>query len=310
MKIAFYAKHHTFGGLNCNGGTRTILKSIETLKKLGHDAFYVATVDKFTWFKHDKPKKKIPPDTDVCIAVSISDLGPLLREAPKTCRVAYWARPFEYWHFNRGKIRVVLKDAGVKIYVNSEWQHAELKAFGLKSEILYQGLDFDQWEDQLIRAIPTIGFLYSTKKRKRWKDCEELAKRLPAFRFVAYGTEKLKKPEWLGEYIRNPKHEELVELYSKCHIWFAPTELEGLHNCPMEANLCGSLVVCSSKPRNGCLDFATPETAMIYDDLDEAVDMILEPDYDRLFNMQMLLRDKIGSREENMYKLVQSLEKL
>ena len=307
MKIAFYAKHHTYGGLANNGGTRTILKSIEALKKLGHEAFYVATVDKFTWFKHDKPKKAIPKDTDVCIAVSISDIQPMMKETPKTARVAYWGRPFESWQMNTARIHKLLKDFGGKIFVNSGWQQEELTRLKIKSEIIYNGVDFEDWEDQLIRDIPTIGFLYSSRDTKRWKDCEEIAKMLPAFRFVAFGNEKYSKPDWMATYLRRPKHEALVDHYSQCHIWFAPSKAEGFHNPPAEANLCGALVVCSGRTRNGMGDYARSDTAMVYDNLGEAIQMILDPDYERVFNMQILLRDKIGSREENMYKMVRSL---
>ena len=79
MKIAFYGNHTYWGQLNNNGGTRSILLSINALKKLGHEAVFVAHKDRFTWFEHDKPVHKIPRDADAVVAISISEVDAVLK---------------------------------------------------------------------------------------------------------------------------------------------------------------------------------------------------------------------------------------
>ena len=75
-----------------------------------------------------------------------------------------------------------------------------------------------------------------------------------------------------------------------------------------EAALCGAAVVCSRYPHNGMSDYATDDTAMLYNDLKEAVEMLNNPDMSKVVKMQELLRDKIGTREKNMKRLVRCLE--
>jgi hypothetical protein len=97
----------------------------------------------------------------------------------------------------------------------------------------------------------------------------------------------------------------LVKFYQSCDIWFVPCKREGLHNVPMEANLCGSLIICSDSPTNGCMDYCNRDTAHIYSTLKEAVGMIERPDFTKVKRMQKLLREKIGNREKNMKQLVE-----
>ena len=120
------------------------------------------------------------------------------------------------------------------------------------------------------------------------------------------------KQDFLTESVYNVDHDKLCDAYSSCHIWFAPTENEGLHNVPMEANLCGCLVVCGDEPLNGMIyDYAFPDnTAMVYErkDIYHAADLIRNPNWELIGNMQKHLKEKIGTRKDNMIKLVSYLE--
>jgi hypothetical protein len=55
-------------------------------------------------------------------------------------------------------------------------------------------------------------------------------------------------------------------------------------------------------------DYATDETAMLYNTFAEAVECIRNPDFSKVPKMQKVLIDKIGDRKSNMEKLVKILE--
>jgi len=107
------------------------------------------------------------------------------------------------------------------------------------------------------------------------------------------------------------------EWYNGLRVWIAPTELEGLHNPPMEAGLCGCALVCTDHGMSGMSDYALDgETAMVYPARDIAaaakrVTAILRDEALRARlsgNLAELLREKIGGRERNMSRLLGMLE--
>jgi hypothetical protein len=49
---------------------------------------------------------------------------------------------------------------------------------------------------------------------------------------------------------------------------------------------------------------------MVYENLDQAVQMIKEPDWSLVENMQRHLKEEIGDRETNMRKLVCHLQNI
>ena len=116
MIVTFYADHSYYSQLSNNGGSATILHSINTLRKLGHKANVVAHKDNFTWFKHPKPIRKIPKDTDVCIAVTISDIGPMLKRTK--AKPFYWCRLIENHQMPKRKLLKTVSK--VTVLVNSE----------------------------------------------------------------------------------------------------------------------------------------------------------------------------------------------
>ena len=191
----------------------------------------------------------------------------------------------------------------ISVLVNSPWLKEELAKHSIKSEFCHAGLD--NWCDLNLRQRKTrIGFLYSTVSTKKWSHCEKLASQLgfKEYEYVAFGTGKCKK-HWLTEYLRNPSFYELQQFYSQCHIWFAPTVLEGWHNPPAEASMCGALVVCHRGPRNG-MHYADDRTAMLYETLPEAARSIQRPDYSKVLRMKNHLNRNVGTREKCMERLV------
>jgi hypothetical protein len=322
MHIVFYANHPYYGGLNNTGGSRTIVRSAAALRVLGHKVDVVACADRYTWDKHPKVLKAIPPKADVVVACSVSDIKPLLNEPWSGYRRAYWMRGLEVWQMPEKKIaRRIQKlfDHGGQILCNSGWLAEHVRyAFSVPAELCYAGLDISERKDLGLRGRngkTVIGCIYPASgkratfhKTKRWDMFKALALQLghKNYRYISYGTVKCEE-KWLDNYWKQPGPDGKNLIYSKADIWFCPTVLEGFHNVGPEAALCGCLVVCDRGPRGGAADWADDDTAMLYVDLEEAVKCVKHPDYDKVARAQKVLVEKIGTRYENMEHLVEVL---
>ena len=307
MKIIFYNDHSYFGQLNNNGGSKTIIKSAEALRRLGHKCEIVCHKDKFTWFKHRKSIRKIPDNADVCIAVGVADVKPMLQSMPSCARPFWWMRGLEKWQMPK---EALLKWASnIRTIVNATHLKVWLKKHGIESDLCYSGLDLDHWKDfdkRKRNGKTVIGCLYNIHHRtKKWKDFRYIATKLgrKMYEYHAFGTEECNE-SFLTKYWKRPSQEKLVEIYNGCHIWFSPSTLEGFHQCPAEAVLCGCLAIVSGAPHSGTSDYITGSTGHIYKTLSEAVDAIRNPQYDLVAAGKRRLME-IGDREKNMKRLVE-----
>ena len=293
MKICFFAGDPFWGGISNNGGSRTILKSAEALRKLGHRVDVVAVADNFKWFKHPKVLKKVPKDTEAIVAISISDIR-WMHKLKTDAKKFYWMRGYETWRI-RKESKYLKALERQPVIVNSTNLKLHLKRKGISADLCFAGLDeiVDTTEHYLIRQ-ENVGFLGpSMHATKRYDLCEKLMKALPE---KHYGT-MVKVSE--------RKH---AEFYNNFGVWFAPTESEGFHNPPAEAALYGCVVVCNRMETNGMMDYADDETAMRYNTFEEAVECVRNPDWNTVGRMQTRLWEKIGSREENMKRFVKILQ--
>ena len=311
MKLAFNSIN---SGLGNNGGSRTIIKCAESIEKLGHRCDIIANVDNFTWFEHKPVINYLPDDLDVLIAVACSDVIPTLRlNVPKK---AWYIRGHENWTMTDDQLGQ-LYTSGIFNIVNSRGLQQLLASYGADSKVVYQGIDFDWWEDRNVRSNnkTRIGCLYQEKPTKRWIDFVKLAEILgdEDYEYIGVGL-KERNDEFLTRYWTNASKEDLNEAYNSCHIWFAPTELEGLHNVPIEAALCGCLIVCSDAPMNGMgFDYAfNNNTAMVYRtrDIEHAAKLIKNPNWDVVDRMFNHIKFNIGTREDNMRKMAEYLEEI
>ncbi len=305
MNLAFNSVN---SGLGNNGGTRTIIKCAEVLEGLGHRCDIVASSDNFNWFEHKPVIRHLPPDLDAIIAVACTDVVVTLKtNVPKK---AWYIRAHEDWSMSDANLSILYNSVALNI-VNSRGLQQQLASVGADSKVVYQGIDFDWWKDKKLRSKDKIriGCLYTKQPRKRWKDFVELANILghDKYEYVSIGNANPDE-DFLTKSVYNVGHEELCDVYSSCNIWFAPTENEGLHNVPMEANLCGCLVVCGDEPLNGMIyDYAFPNnTAMVYNkkDIEHAATLIRNPNWKLVKNMQRHLKHHIGTREDNMREMV------
>ena len=287
-------------GLGNNGGSRTVVRCAETLAELGQEVvIYGNLANKFSWHYLKVPylRAKKPPTSDVSIACGFHSLPSVLKSKSKV-KINY-LRGFEKWQASEPQLLASYKQANC--LVNSEWLYKKLKQHGIKSTIMYQGLDFDEFSVRPGRGKVLGGLYHQRHKTKRHKDIETVAK------MIGYPLRMLNRE------IHNPTRSKLCKFYNTIRVWMAPTELEGLHNCPMEACLSGCVLVATDAFSSGMSDYAIPnETALVYPKRDvkrasEYVKQLMEDAVlrQKLFaNMKETLNTKIGSRQKNMRKLI------
>jgi len=293
VRITFIAKHPYWSQLTNNGGTRTIVKSAEALIKLGHTVDIVCKSNRYTWGPCPQTTKKIPSNSDAYIAVTPSDVIYL----PKPGYL--WLRGLHSWSMSEKKLLDICKKTNV--ITNATHLTNWLAKRGVHSRVFYSGLDLDFWTNFSAgfknADPPVVGCLYHKfHKSKGYKQAKKIIKKTDSTRIV------LNK----GKYT-NLCMEQMNDVYCGCDIWLSTTTNEGFHNIPAEAALCGCLVVCNRHPNNGMDDYATEDTAMRFDTTEEAAQCLRHPDYSKVKKMQEVLINKIGSREQNMKKLVDLL---
>jgi hypothetical protein len=289
-------------GLGNNGGSRTVVKSAEAMASLGVDVIiYSNHKSYYTWHEPQGVKfihGGICPSCDVILATGYRSF---IHAANSKANKKYgYIRGHEIWNISESKLFEAYKL--VNCIVNSEWLQKHLSKHGIHSDLVYPGLDFDKFQILQQDRPKIIGALYSSKhKTKRHKDAQEVANKLGV------------KLVMLNKHIQNPSEEKLNEWYNNIAVWFAPTELEGLHNPPMEASLAGCGLVCTSHIRNGMTDYAKhKETALVYQkqniaDAAKCTSELLNDEALRNgLNGKMieLLKNKIGNREQNMKKML------
>lgn len=316
MKIAFCCQHNYYGGLGNQGGSRTIVLSAMMLNELGHKAYVVTQhKDKLTWFKHPKPLKCIPKDTDVCIACSVSDIKPMLTRMPKRAKAFWWCRLLEDYQMPKSKI--IRHASKVHTLVNSECLQRWFAKHGVKTTVAYQGVDVDQWKDWDTRGSKkTIGFLVSKKKRKRFNEIKAIINQLgDKYDYVGYGTDIPDKDfvkTKMRYFKRNADYDDLLGIYNMAHIWLATSTSEGLHNPPMEAALCGCTLVCTDASRNGTKDYAIDgETAYCYPrgNIEMACAAIEKASGEKVVKAAEKIIQKISDRKTAMERLIEYVKK-
>lgn len=323
MKILFNASQC---GLGNNGGTKTIIKSAETLRKLGHTVAIWANVNNYTWHGYmcsyfssvsngDKPQVPIWPELpkntfDTIINVSIWDVESTLKSPIKN--KVWWMRGWETWV--KGEQYLIdqihrFVNRGGKIIVNSGWLVEKLKSMGVGSKLCWAGLDLSFWRYIPVKGgsiggfvrknhnFTTFGGLWHPKhKTKNYHIFEQLQEHFGDNTYYKFKTLK-----------NDLNNDQLLEFYNECDIWLALSELEGFHQVPAEAALCGCSIVYNNIDSGGCHDYCTPETATPFTSFEGLVEAIENLKFGKVDKMKWLLHEKIGDRENNMRKLVEVL---
>ena len=291
-------------GLGNNGGSRTLIKCAETLLQLGYEVTLWCSANNYKWSKIRVSITPKMPKCDVIIATGYGSVPTTV--AAKVKQKFYYIRGFELW---RASEKQLLHSYGsLNCIVNSEWLQKYMRSKGISAHLVYPGVDFDIFGKDTDNRENILGGLYS--KRHATKRHEDVIK---VGKYLGYQVLLLNRD------IVNPAPSTLRDFYNRIKVWLSPSELEGLHNCPLEAALCGSSLVATDHRNGGVSDYAIGEnSALIYparqlEIAGQCVKRLMEDSNLRARlgdNMQRLLKDKIGSRKHNMKKLVKIFEEV
>jgi len=291
-------------GLGNNGGSKTLIRSAETLLELGEDVSLCCTKNSCTWWPVRVPViKKLQP-CDALIATGYGSVMPTIRY-PKARLKLWYVRAHENWVTNDKALLHGYRS--LRCIANSEWIVAWLRTRKIHCDLVYPGLDFENYEDYDDLRADVFGGLMHRHARKRSQDC--------------LGVEKISEHRihMLNRDFQGGDFYKLSRFYNRIKAWLSPSENEGIQNVPMEATLCGCALVLTDHFMGGTVDYAVnEETCLIYPARDlqaaaECVDRIIKDDKLRrklARNASQVIREKIGTREENMSKLAELLKRM
>ena len=287
-------------GLGNNGGSRTLIKCAENLSLIGHDVVLFTNVpNRYTWSGITGPELIVGnkhPKGDVVIATGYKSVKNTLKSSIQ--KKFYYIRGYETWVTK--SVNLMRSYKSLRCIVNSEWLSRFLRKKGVYSDLVYPGLDDSFWDKGKERENVFGAIHHKKHKTKRHDD--------------AFGVSKLSKYPvlMLNKDIKSPSERKLNRWYNRMKVWMSPSELEGLHNPPMEAGMAGCALVCTDHKKSGTSDYAIHgETALVYSarDLAQAAKcvkslMVDDALRDRLSSgLQGLLKSKIGTRKENMERM-------
>ena len=254
-------------GLGNNGGSRTIVRSANTLIDLGHEVFVIDSFkNKYTWDKLKAEHITLKhlsdaPSADVIIATGYKTVYSTV-DAPERCgKKAHWIRGWETWQMSEEKIiNNVLKAPTIKM-VNGIGLQKKLEKYGISSRVIRPGYDFDEIYPMGIRennSSVVLGglcnFRHKTKRTDWIYEVYKQLKRKYNVELHLFGTEKDPRIK-ADRYLRNPTTEMKNDFYNRCDIWLAPTHNEGLHMPPAEAMMTECPVVGTDAEMSGMEDY-------------------------------------------------------
>lgn len=308
MKIVFNGKDCGFGD---NGGSHTLVQSAKHLARLGADVTLFGLY-KYTWDELPKGVRVVPhgkiPTCDVIVATGQSTVPSTLSHKRCTKRF-WWVRGHEVWSTSEKQLNQYY--SSIPCMANSEWLKEYIERVTKKKCLLqYQGVDFELWANEKPweeREIQ-VGGLYS--KRHKTKN-HKLLEFLESPRGFSV--------KMLNRDLKNPTFEQQKDWYNNIKVWVSCSTLEGFHNPPVEAAMCGCALVAIHGFRGGTEDY-TEETINcekyhmagddVYQwDMEESIMRYLNnPELAVAHNkrLQESIKTKIGSREENMKKMLET----
>ena len=339
MRIAFNLLNC---GLGNNGGSQTIIRMAKELSKLNHDVkILLNQPNKFTWFEIPEDlllyEGDITPEFDVMVATGCSTVESTLKyDKLPMDKKFYWIRAIEDWAMPLEKLIEGYK-SGLKLIVNSEWQQKYIYFFKNKlPELVYSGVPIKRIQKEvevvsenwaiINHSNINVGALASKKSRKRFEDVIDIAYKLNERKVLNKlilisneGIDKLKKlfdfkklDNINVEVIVQPELCDKIRAMRECDVWLSTTINEGLHIPPLEAGLCGCLLVSRDEYRSGVSDYCIHnETSLNYKNNDEAVEHIVRfstmPKRERVSinrNLINIIHNKIGTVKDNAERML------
>jgi len=326
MKIIFNSMNC---GLGNNGGSRTIVRSANTLVELGHIVTIIDTgKNQYTWDKLEakhliiKDYKNIP-NADVIIATGFKTVKSTLK-IPKRCGIKmHWIRGYETWTMPEETIiDTVLKSQTIKI-VNSVGLQKKLLSLGVESKIIRPGYDLDELSpdpnivEEKGDSIILGGLYPHTKhlkiKRTSWvfQTYQKFRDKYKNLQLWMFGNDNIYHTS-INNYVQRPSVEQKNNFYNHIDIWLSPGMQEGLHMPPAEAMLTGCPVVGTNDELSGTEDYLVhKKTGLVAESNFESFStnvetlIINEKLRTRLGKSARLKIRRIGDRKSNMKKMVE-----
>lgn len=321
-------------GLGNQGGSMTIVRSANTLHKLGHEVYIIDSMrNMHTWTPLEAKHMIIKnisqiPNADVVIATGFKTVQHTL-SLPDRCGVkTHWIRGWETWTMPEQRIiNQVLKNKVIKI-VNSIGLQAKLKSHGFDSHVIYPGYDFDQLFPMNLRGKSDkviIGGLnkrgkHEVSKRTSWIDDtvkmlkKKYGKKIELWMF---GADKLPDHTMVDKYVRSPSIEEKNFIYNNVDIWLSTSMNEGNHLPPAESLITECCVIGTNAEMSGTKDYLIHGVTGIITKNDivsfqKGVIELIENKNKRIeYGKSGFKRIiEIGDREKNMKKMIELFESL
>jgi len=319
-------------GLGNNGGSHTLVRSANTLVDLKHEVILVDnSKNHYVWTplkaRHliVKDKKEVP-SADIVVATGFKSVARTLA-LPERCGIkCHWIRAIETWQMQKHEIiEKILKVNTIKI-VNSVCLRDYLLKYGVKSEIIRPGYDFDELYPTGSRDHNRVilGGLYNSARvhgaRKRqewlWETARSIKRKHLGVKFWVFGWGDCGY-DVIDKFWHKPSRERKLEFYNNINVWLAPTKSEGLHLPPAEAMMTGCPVVTTDAELSGTQDYVEHEvTGLVSENNLESFIKCVERlvvDKDLRVTLGENTRKKIeslGDRETNMRKMVEFFERL
>ena len=325
MKIIFDLRNV---GLGNQGGSSTLVKSGNTLVKMGHEVIFIDSgKNQHTWDKLLADHKIIKnqsqvPNADFIIATGYKSVSETCL-APKAAGIkCHWIRGWEQWQGSETWIiNKILKSPTIKL-VNGICLQKKLKSFGIGSYLIRPGYDFENFTIMNLRTdrnCLVIGGLNKQSKHvntKRTAWVFETVKGLKRkygnkIKLWMFGMDNLPTGAVVDHYVKNPTIHEKNILYNNVDIWLATSMLEGLHIPPAEAMMTECCVVGTNAELSGTEDYlVNNETGIVSNnDLNSFIYEVDKLSQNK--NLRKLLgknaRNKIlelGNRKQNMQILI------
>lgn len=318
-------------GLGNNGGSRTIVRSANMLKRLGHVVTILDTSNSnYTWDKLETPhivwNNKYVIDADFIIATGVNSVTYTLNSNQRFGKKLWYIRGWETWNLDESKIIDLVRNPNIIKVVNGTCLKNKLLSYGESSEVIYPGYDFNEIYFKDLRKnnkVIIIGGLLNFGKKRYTKRSEwilntynNLIRDGYNIDIRLYGCEG--NPIGFNQkYTHSPTMEQKNKLYNMIDVWLAPTELEGLHVAAAEAMSVGCAVVGTNAHMNGMDDYLIHAVTGLKSDnnfnsfYDYTRGLIMDKEYIDILGEHGINKiQSIGSRKDNMQKFINFLESI
>lgn len=165
----------------------------------------------------------------------------------------YLIQGIETWNSNIDLVNQSYELDLNRIAICGYLSDALFKKYGVKSEVILNGIDFEVYKDTINKdynyAGKTICYIdYQLEKKNTasvMKAVTEIKKEHPEVKVKAFGIKKFNNHPDFVEFIENPSQNEIVRIYNESHIFIFASFEEGFGLPPAEAMACKTSVVTS-----------------------------------------------------------------